>query len=233
MLTDSRPVPWALAGCFWAAGIVVGIRLVLALISRLMYGQWMHLPATPAGGAQAVMLSAALLLAPVYFFGVRRCGRAADFGLAPFPFARSLRLMMLGWLMWLAVSAPWAILMQRAGTQMQPNMLRAFGLGWRGYVVALVCGAIIAPLAEEIFFRGFLFGGLRKYYSFGVAAAVSAAVFGIVHFMPAAIVPLAAYGLVFAWLRERTGSIWPGTIMHMLVNSAGFTVQFALDRNLR
>ena len=51
--------------------------------------------------------------------------------------------------------------------------------------------------------------------------------------MPAALPPLAAYGILFAWLRERTGSIWPGLIMHMLVNSAGFTVAFVLEQTGR
>ena len=51
--------------------------------------------------------------------------------------------------------------------------------------------------------------------------------------MPLALLPLTLYGIIFAWLRERTGSLWPGILMHMLVNAGGFTVQLAADHAAR
>ncbi|HEX2360402.1 MAG TPA: CPBP family glutamic-type intramembrane protease [Solirubrobacterales bacterium] len=95
-------------------------------------------------------------------------------------------------------------------------------------VVALYASTcVIAPLTEETFFRGFLFGGLRRRWPFWAAAGVSGLIFGVVHAGTgvAAIPFLAALGIVFAYLYERTGSIWPSIIAHTLNNLLAITVQ--------
>ncbi len=87
----------------------------------------------------------------------------------------------------------------------------------------LVVGA--APFAEEFFFRGFLFGGLRGRMSFWSAAVVSGILFGLVHAPggPLQVPPLAVFGVLLAWLYERTGSLGPPIIMHMIQNTIAFT----------
>ena len=74
-------------------------------------------------------------------------------------------------------------------------------------VVLLI--AVAAPIAEEIFFRGMLFGGLRRRLSTFAAAAISALVFGGLHAATGvtAVPPLIVFGFVLALLYERTGSL--------------------------
>jgi len=188
------------------------------------------LPTNAGGGLTSVLAAAVLLLLPLYLFAIRRGALPRDFGFTPFAFWPAVRLIARGWLVWIAVALPWGLLLLRLGvTRMQPNMLRVFGTGWRAYVLALIFGAIVAPLTEETFFRGFLFVGLRQSCSLWAAAGISGLFFGLIHFMPLALPPLALYGIVFAWLRERTGSLWPGIMMHMLVNAGGFTIQLVSD----
>jgi uncharacterized protein len=89
-------------------------------------------------------------------------------------------------------------------------------------------GAILAPLVEEIFFRGFLFQGFRARYGWVPGLLLSSAIFGIAHLDPAALIPTFILGCLLAFLYHRTNSVWPGVIMHMLVNSLGLcTVYFA------
>ena len=57
-----------------------------------------------------------------------------------------------------------------------------FGHGAFGTIAAGVLIVVAAPFSEEIFFRGFIFGGLRRRLSFPVAAVLSAAIFGLFHF---------------------------------------------------
>jgi membrane protease YdiL (CAAX protease family)/uncharacterized RDD family membrane protein YckC len=103
-----------------------------------------------------------------------------------------------------------------------------FGHGDLGTVVAgiLIIGA--APISEEIFFRGFIFGGFRRRLSFPVAAILSAVIFGLFHYTGSgsiAVVPqLAFLGLAFAWVYEETGSIYPTIGLHMLNNAFAFAV---------
>jgi membrane protease YdiL (CAAX protease family) len=85
--------------------------------------------------------------------------------------------------------------------------------------VFLIC--VVAPIAEETFFRGFLYGGLRQRFSQIPASTMSGLVFGLVH-APTGIttvIPLAVFGIGLALLYERTGSIWPGIIAHAINNS--------------
>ncbi len=85
----------------------------------------------------------------------------------------------------------------------------------------------LAPISEELFFRGFLFGGLRGRLSFWPAALISGVFFGLIHLLGgtlAVIPPLAAFGVLLAWLYERTGSIGPPILMHALQNAIAFTI---------
>lgn len=86
-------------------------------------------------------------------------------------------------------------------------------------VVALI--VFVAPIAEEIFFRGMLFGGLRKRLSTFPAAAISALVFGALHATTGitAVPPLIVFGFMLALLYERTGSLVPGMIAHAFNNA--------------
>jgi membrane protease YdiL (CAAX protease family) len=93
-------------------------------------------------------------------------------------------------------------------------------------IVALGLLVILAaPISEEIFFRGFLFGGLRGRMSFWAAALISGVLFGLVHLPtgPAQVPPLAVFGILLAWLYERTGSLGPAIFMHMIQNAIAFS----------
>jgi membrane protease YdiL (CAAX protease family)/uncharacterized RDD family membrane protein YckC len=86
---------------------------------------------------------------------------------------------------------------------------------------------VIAPLTEEMFFRGFVFGGIRARHGFWVGAVISSLIFGAVHAGtgPAAIPFLAVLGGTFAYLYERAGSLWPAVIAHAINNVLAITVQ--------
>lgn len=91
-------------------------------------------------------------------------------------------------------------------------------------VLLIVFGAAIA---EEICFRGMLFGGLRERLPRVVAALVAGTVFGLLHAFTglSAVPPLIALGFIFCLLYEKTGSIVPGMLLHMLNNSVALAAQ--------
>jgi membrane protease YdiL (CAAX protease family)/uncharacterized RDD family membrane protein YckC len=91
----------------------------------------------------------------------------------------------------------------------------------------IVMIAIAAPISEELSFRGFLFGGLRSRLPAIAAALISGALFGALH-APGGIgvVPqLIAFGAILSLLYEKTGSIVPGLLLHMLNNTIGLIGQ--------
>jgi membrane protease YdiL (CAAX protease family) len=86
---------------------------------------------------------------------------------------------------------------------------------------------IAAPISEEVCFRGMLFGGLRERMPRLAAALVSGLVFGALHAATGvSTVPvLVGFGFILALLYEKTGSIVPGIVLHMLNNSVGLLGQ--------
>ncbi len=86
---------------------------------------------------------------------------------------------------------------------------------------------IAAPISEEICFRGMLFGGLRERLPRLAAALVGGLIFGALHALTGvtAVPPLIVFGFLLALLYERTGSIVPGILLHMLNNSVALLGQ--------
>src|SRR6478609_3046039 len=78
-----------------------------------------------------------------------------------------------------------------------------------------------APISEEVCFRGMLFGGLRERLPRLGAALISGLIFGGLHATTGlgAVPVLVAFGFILALLYEKTGSIVPGILLHMLNNS--------------
>jgi membrane protease YdiL (CAAX protease family) len=91
----------------------------------------------------------------------------------------------------------------------------------------VVAGVLTAPVVEEIFFRGFLFPGFRQRYGWNNAALLSSGIFALAHLSPVAFIPTFALGYVLAFLYHRANSIWPGIIMHFLLNAFGICVALA------
>jgi hypothetical protein len=86
---------------------------------------------------------------------------------------------------------------------------------------------IAAPISEEICFRGMLFGGLRERLPRLAAALATGVIFGGLHALTgiSAVPPLILFGFLLALLYEKTGSIVPGIILHMLNNSVALLGQ--------
>jgi membrane protease YdiL (CAAX protease family) len=84
---------------------------------------------------------------------------------------------------------------------------------------------VVAPLGEEIFFRGYFFAALRNWRGWLPAAVITGLVFGAIHIGSSPIgftVPLAFFGFLLCVLYQRTGSLYPCIALHALNNSFAF-----------
>lgn len=82
-------------------------------------------------------------------------------------------------------------------------------------------GALVVPLAEELLFRGVIFGGLRR-YGLVPAVAVSAVLFGIGHGPNVVGIAAIGLGVINALLYHYSRSIWPAVIAHVVNNAVVF-----------
>jgi len=88
-------------------------------------------------------------------------------------------------------------------------------------LLALPVVCLAAPVVEETIFRGVLYRWLRGVLPLGTAMFASGAVFALAHADTLLFLPLLGFGMLLAWIYERSGSIWPGVVVHALFNLAG------------
>jgi len=102
------------------------------------------------------------------------------------------------------------------GAPEQDDIAGELGPAWSQILLIV----IIAPLAEEVCFRGMLFGGFRSRFNLPVAALGAGLVFGLLHYSTgiSAVPQLIVLGAIFAVVYEKTRSIWPAIIFHLINN---------------
>lgn len=84
---------------------------------------------------------------------------------------------------------------------------------------------IVAPLCEEVVFRGYFYPVLKRFAGVGPAAVCSAIVFAAAHGQLTALLPLFIFGILLVFVYEKTGSIWAPMAVHFCFNSATVIVQ--------
>lgn len=85
----------------------------------------------------------------------------------------------------------------------------------------------VAPLSEELFFRGFLFRAVQGRAGLAVGLSVSALVFAGFHLNLGVVLPFFAIGLIFAWAYHASGSLWTPIAAHAIFNGISFIATIA------
>jgi membrane protease YdiL (CAAX protease family) len=85
----------------------------------------------------------------------------------------------------------------------------------------LIASVVVAPFCEELFFRSFVFMGLLRSMSLYAAIIFSALIFAVAHADVGSFIVLLIIGILLAFLRWRTHSIWPCICLHLLNNLLG------------
>lgn len=215
-------VPWGAREAVLAlvGGLVVGALFVPLVI----------LPFDPEISSKQALLAAQFLfaatMAAVSILVAARWKRSGLEGALPLLGYRPTGLRQLG-IALLTLLAYYAFALLFASFILEPkqdDIAGELGLGGDSTLLAVLAVAVIvvaAPLAEEMFFRGMLFAGLRTKFTLWPAAVLSGLAFGIPHVTsgPTAAIPLSVLGIALAWLYERTGSIWPCVFAHTINNS--------------
>lgn len=94
------------------------------------------------------------------------------------------------------------------------------------YILAFVSLVVIAPIAEEIIFRGYLYGKLKKSVPIWVAILATSLLFGAIHGAWNLAIDTFVLSIVLCLLREITGNIWSSILLHMAKNGIAFYILF-------
>ena len=88
--------------------------------------------------------------------------------------------------------------------------------------IVFLSGVVIAPIAEEIVFRGYLYKAFRDRFKPSYAIILSAALFSAIHLELLAAAPLFVIGIVLAYVYEKTGNLMAPITLHVLNNAVAF-----------
>jgi len=151
--------------------------------------------------------------------------RGADWkalGFRSFEFWRGLGLAAAIFVIVRIITAIYAVIAQQLGLEPAQDLVRelprAFGRGTEGFILAVIVVAIIAPVVEELFFRGFLYTAFRKRWGIVAAAILSSVIFAFFHFNLFNFIPIVIIGIALVYLYEVTGSLGPPIMLHALNN---------------
>jgi membrane protease YdiL (CAAX protease family) len=108
-------------------------------------------------------------------------------------------------------------------------------LGTGPAIASVILAVFVAPVAEELFFRGVLFRSIRDRHGFWIGAVVSGLVFGAAHYVPAAWqdtvllqTVMVFTGIALAWIYERRGTLVADIAAHMAFNAVGIVLILAV-----
>jgi membrane protease YdiL (CAAX protease family) len=116
---------------------------------------------------------------------------------------------------------------------LQQNQAAAYPLvagDYQGQLVFWLVASLVAPLGEEILFRGYLWGAIQRQYGIWWAVIGTALMFAIGHSTSAsqgAVVLVSqtlVMGVLLAWLRHMSGSVWAGVCAHAMNNSIAVAI---------
>jgi len=224
--------PWRLwiAPAAVAAGFGAGIvaSSVVALIGQSAGSSISHpTPAVTLIGD--LVFDLCFVAAALYFAGLHARVRPRDFGFRRVSPRLAIGAILLAALGYYVLTAIYASLIHLRGSDKLPSELGA-GKSTAALVAAGVFVCVIAPVAEEFFFRGFLFGVLRRWrvvvagrdLGTWLAAAITGILFGLAHTGSASskyLLPLGFLGFVLCLVRWKTRSLYPCIALHSVNNS--------------
>ncbi|MGA7705565.1 MAG: type II CAAX endopeptidase family protein [Solirubrobacteraceae bacterium] len=219
----------------WTGVAVLAAALVLAAVGglivdipALVLGVKISSGHTPPGleFADTVVQDVVFVLTAIMFaqFGGRTV-RSWQFGLRPTPLRRAAGLATLTIVAFLIFSAVWVVVL--SVKEEDTKLLNA--LGTNETTLLLIASAllttVIAPICEEILFRGYIFAALSKWRGWIPGAILTGVLFGAVHAGSAPVedlIPLGVLGFALCFLYRRTGSLYPCIAVHSLNNSIAF-----------
>lgn len=219
---------WVFVGFFVAQLIMMGLVWLLVALN------------VPLESYNQVVLNTSLsaflyLIASVIVIGLpwlikKRSTSQADIGLTRLPSWTDILITPAGLVVYLILSSLLILLATRVLSWVDINQVQDIGFKQLNqryeYILAFSSLVVIAPIAEEILFRGYLYGKLRKFVPIWVAIITTSLLFGFVHGAWNLAIDTFALSVVLCLLRESTGNIWASILLHMTKNGIAFYILF-------
>ncbi len=229
-------VPWKFRETIWILGAVVALLgVTLGGAHLLGIGEYVTESRYTVGYISLLfLLQGIILLGPLLGYTEWKYGlKLKYFGLKNIGVLRSIYSAIGGYALFLGITLIISIFilytgLKIPGFQVQEDVLAVFGKDTLGLVVAGIIVVGIAPIFEEIFFRGFLLRNFANRMGMFWGSVMSAGVFALFHMQWQSIIPIFILGLIINSLVIRHKSIMPAIFFHVLNNGIAFTIEVLL-----
>lgn len=183
----------------------------------------------------AVVAAIIYVLTLVIIIGVpalirhKRTSRA-DLGLTRLPTWTDIFITPAGFVVYIICSAVLLLVMTKLFPSIDAKQAQDVGFsqltGRAEFILAFLTLVVVAPVAEEILFRGYLFGKLKKTAPIWVAILITSVIFGAAHGAWNLAIDTFALSVILCILRQITGSVWAPILLHMSKNAIAFYLLF-------
>jgi hypothetical protein len=238
-MQDERPYP-----NLWQSVLLLIVLLVFQLGFSIIYGIIMLVTMMlrdpslrleePAIAGEPIGMGLTLLAAYtlIVLWGWLRAGKpfGRTFPLSAFPYAVLLPLFLV--IVGYNIICSEVDNLTRSLVPMPRFLYELFGSLAAGALASLFLISLVAPVVEELVFRGLILGGLLAYYKPWKAILVSAVLFTLFHLNPYQFVAAFGLGLLFGWVFWKTRSLWPCMILHAIFNGWGWLVNGVLQLDI-
>jgi uncharacterized protein len=230
---QERPPYWiAVAAVLFGFAAAIFFQVIVQVIGTASGSSAAH-PTPAMNNADNYLLDLSFVGSALYFTTVSRVMGRVEFGYRRIRWRTGVLAVLAAGAAYYVLTLVYSAVFNLHGTDALPSGLGLHHTGWVVVVAIYVCA--VAPMAEELFFRGFLFGTLRRMHITvagreagpWIAAAIVGVLFGLAHFdsaQPEFLIPLGFLGFVLCIVRWRTRSLYPCMALHSLNNSVALAV---------
>lgn len=242
-LSDKQPAAgqssqWLrlLGYCLWVALCFVGVQLLVGLVLAIMAANGVLDDVLMQDSASLivrlitfVIMGLMVIYLPKYLWG--EATRTKTLGLQRLANWRDLGLGLVGVLAAFAGSVLLLWLSQRFMPWVDIEQTQDLGVASMSFgselALAFIVFVVVGPFIEELIFRGYFYGKLRETgLTPWLTALVVSALFGLAHWQWNVGLDVFVLSLVMCYMREKTGAIWAGVLMHMIKNGIAFYFVF-------
>jgi hypothetical protein len=221
------------------AGVALGLALgglatILVDVAAAAGGSSLKHPPPAVNIIGDVVFDLGFVAAALYLASLSGRPSPAAFGFRPVSIRAGVKWFVLAAVAYYGITAVYGAIFRLHGSDKLPSELGAEH-STAALIAASVFVCVVAPIAEEFFFRGFFFGALRRMripvagHDLGtwVAALVTGLLFGLAHLGSAPLqylIPLGFLGFVLCMVRWKTGSLYPCMALHGANNALALGV---------
>lgn len=202
--------------------IVIALMVMVILSILLFSGARLLFPADYPD-----LIVGVLVQAPV-FAGIYIVGKKF-YRLSELKLKVRLKSLLIAIIGWLAVAFIWGVYtfaLMRYGVKFPIPQIGLAKFATKSYLnifITFFTVCFLAPLAEELLFRGFFFGALKSRYPFWTSALISSTIFGIMHGW-IVFFPMLIFGVYQCYLTEENNSLDIPVLIHIINNTLSVTM---------